>query len=53
MNEKFMSYAHFIFQVSPISPSLRIFLKEQSDVVGKLHFSWVDIPTPSVVRVAK
>ena len=53
MNEQFMSFVHFIFQASPSSPSLKTFLKEQSDIVGKLHFSWVDIPTPSLIRVAK
>lgn len=53
MNEQFMSFVHFIFQASPSSPLLKTFLKEQSDIVGKLHFSWVDIPKPSLVRVAK
>jgi len=48
-----MSYVHFIFQASPKSSSLRTFLKEQSDIIGKLHFSWIDIPTLSLVRVAK
>ena len=53
MNEQFMPFVHFIFQASPNSPSLRTFLKEQSGIVGKLHFSWIDIPTSSLVRVSK
>jgi hypothetical protein len=48
-----MTYAHFVFQSSPLSPKLKPFLKEQSDIVGKLHFSWVDMPESSLVKVAK
>lgn len=53
MTEQFMSYAHFILQTSPLAHNLKDFLKKQSDIVGKMHFSWVDIPEASLVKVSK
>ena len=48
-----MLYAHFVFQCSPLSDSLKPFLKEKSDIVGKLQFTWVDMPEASLVKVSK
>ena len=53
MAEQFMTYTHFMLQASPVDSGLRTFLKNQPDIVGKLHFSWVDIPQLSLVKVAK
>jgi len=53
MMEQFMSLAHFILQTSPLSGNLRAFLKTKADIVGKLHFSWIDIPGTSLVNVSK
>jgi hypothetical protein len=53
MMEQFMSFAHFILQTSPLAPNLKTFLKNKSDIVGKLHFSWIDIPETSLVKVSK
>ena len=48
-----MMYSHFVLQSSPLSEKLIPFLKTQSDIVGKLHFSWVDMPEASLVKVSK
>lgn len=53
MCQNFMMYSHFVFQSSPLSEKLIPFLKTQSDIVGKLHFSWVDMPEASLVKVSK
>lgn len=48
-----MTFAHFVLQASPSSPKARRFLQQQPDIVGKLHYSWVDLPEASLVKVAK
>lgn len=53
MMEQFMNYAHFILQTSPVASNLKKFIKNNSDIVGKLHFSWLDIPQDSLVKVSK
>lgn len=44
MAEQFMTYAHFVLAASPRDPTLKPFLAKNSDIAGKFHFSWVDIP---------
>lgn len=48
-----MTFTHFVLQASPVSLLLKGFLKRQSDIVGKLHFCWVDVPQASLVKVAR
>jgi hypothetical protein len=48
-----MTYAHFVLQSSPLDPHLKSFLGKQHDIVGKLHFSWIDIPETSLFKVSK
>ncbi len=48
-----MNYAHFIFHSHPASPKLKQFIAKEADIVGHLHFSWVDIPQESIIKVGK
>lgn len=48
-----MAYSHFVMQSNPFSPELKQFLKKQNDIVGKMHFTWIDIPECSLSKVSK
>lgn len=48
-----MNYAHFIFHSHPNSPQLKQFIQKETDIVGQLYFSWIDIPQESILKVAK
>ncbi len=39
-----MSYTHYVLYSSPLSERVRSLLKNNSDIGGKFHFSWVDFP---------
>lgn len=48
-----MNYAHFIFYSHPTSQKLRDFVAKENDIIGQLHFNWIDIPKESILKVAK
>ena len=48
-----MNYAHFVFRANPNSNLVKEFLMKQHDIIGKLHFCWIDIPEESIVKVTK
>jgi hypothetical protein len=48
-----MNYAHFVFRANPTSNFVKEFLLKKHDIVGKLHFCWIDIPEESIVKVTK
>jgi hypothetical protein len=48
-----MNFAHFIFHAHPTSEKLKEFISKETDIIGQLHFSWIDIPQESILKVAK
>jgi hypothetical protein len=53
MIETFINSSHLILMAYPSSSKTKQFLLNETDILGYLHYNWLDVPEEALVKVSR